>query len=344
MKIARRSEKGILLYFCLFSLVHAAALEAAQLHLSFWPTAIVQQDPDSTGSLYAWPEFKVLLQNKSASSVFSPAEIDRLTAAQLTTLFAPKLGSAIEIMRDEANASWGMAIKGGSNLRQENLELLEPMVQSFISCLATGNEQEVDRMKEVIYAPHLLLSPSGGLNISEEQRQIANRMAANYERNRCEGGSASIPELVQNKVRQYFTVMLRGQGRDVEVTDGVLLVLTNLFKDLLFAPKGLWVRSVLAKIQEHITERMKSFPAVQDGSWLERNYDSFIDFVLLTKNQHGFNKHQYLNIAAACGVDDIGDAFKPFLLKQCLTSGQLLALHLHLGSNDSTHYLKGGKE
>lgn len=327
----------------LCSMVLSTAAQAAQVNLYFWPGPITQEDPTSSGSLYAWPSYEVLLQNKSTQGVYSPAIISDSMATELALRFKADAGSPIKIMRDGSTKTWGLSIPGGSELAASNQTLLEPMLQGFANCLASLTSDELDRMKEVIYAPLTFLdSSSGTVRFDEEQRRIAAKMYETYKNKRCEGGTTVVPELTKKTSRRYFNTLLTGLNPDASVTDGSLLVLTNLYKDLLFASKGLWIRVTLAELQTFIGDVLARFPSLANTDWLDKDYSSFVDFVLLTRDKSGLSKDQYLKLANACGVDAVSQIFSSFPLKQCSNQNRLQVVHLFLNTSEAVLFLGGG--
>lgn len=319
-----------------------SSLEAAVSELHFWPTPVVPYDHERDGGLFGWPEFQVTLHQKNNAGSYTEAAIDDDMARSLNIIFAPKAGSPIQTVRGESSSSWGVTIPGGSALSEANAQLIDPMLTDFIACLGTLDEGKLDRMKEVIYQPASFIA-NNGVALDQDQTNIAAEMYATYQGSRCKNSRMVVPELMKSKSRIYLTAMLTG-NRTAESSEGALLVLSTAFKDLLFGAKGLFVRVALAKIQGFLTERLKVFPALPQGDWFSRNYESFIEYILLTEEEEGFSKEHYLRLGEACGIKTLNDAFKPFPLKSMIADGTLRVITLNLGTTQSTHFFARGPQ
>ena len=78
---------------------------------------------------------------------------DDSLADELSRIFKPASGSVIQIARDATTKTWGLEIPGGHALRSENSQLLQPIVQDFVSCLSTLMPDELTEMKMVLMRP-----------------------------------------------------------------------------------------------------------------------------------------------------------------------------------------------
>lgn len=316
---------------------------AANDDLHFWPTAISVPNPEEHGALFMWPEYRVLLQTKNGSS-YSPAHVDEILAAHLAELFTQGDNAVITQQRDQEARTWGLAIPGGERLREQNRELIPAMAEKFTACLATLTDEELALMKEVLYAPLSFLDPTGGVFINDEYKRVAAKLAFNFQTNRCENARISVPELVQKRSHYYLSVLLTGKADGIVEPSGSLLVITTLFRDMLFSAKGIWVRTTLAALQKFIDERLALLPALNDENLLEQDYENFLDFVLLSRHSNALSYAHYLSIAKAFGVDGIADVFKSFPLKQKIASGQVKVTHITLGSRSSTVFFAGAQQ
>lgn len=316
-------------------------LEAAPIEFHFWPTAVVQHNPEERGTLYGWPQLKVILQKKDAIGNYSPASINSLLASRLNTMFRLNSESIFQIFYDESKAQWGFNISGGSQLRAVNQEMLEPMLQSFVSCLSTLSEDELSILEPLFYAPNSLISNNGTLIIEQEIKDVALKMTANYYRDRCSESQTSVPYLIKTRSRSYLSALLLGIRNIVEVNQSTLLILTSLYSELFFSANGLWVRVALSKIQEFVSARLATLAPPIDSIWLERDYANFLDYILLTRNINGFSKQHYMDLAEACDIKNISDIFKEFPLKKMLEKGKISILHLYIGKSKSTNFIQG---
>lgn len=317
-------------------IMFCAPLMAAPIEFHFWPTAIVRYNPEEGGALYGWPQLKVILHDKDSGGNYSPAVINSSLASKLNAMFPPNPDSIVQKFHDETKAQWGFIIAGGSRLRPANQAMLEPMLQSFVSCLSSLTESELSVMEPVFYAPNALIH-NGILMLDQEIKDAALKMATNFYRDRCIKSQTSVPQLIKNKSRSYLSALLLGISNIVEINQGTLLVLTSLYSDLFFSSNGIWVRAALSKIQELVTAGLETPPS--DSSWLNKDYANFLDYILLTRNSDGFNKNHYLEIAEA-GEIKIYDIFKAFPLKQMLENKKISMLHLHIGTTKSTNFIR----
>lgn len=340
MTLKRIYLKEKIIVLCAW-LMLCGSSRAAPTELHFWPTPVIQHNPEEEGTLYGWPHLKVILQNKDAAGSYSPAAIDGLLAFRLNAMFLLSSESIFHTFYDESKAQWGFNIPGGSQLRTVNQEMLEPMLQSFVSCLSALSEPELSILEPVFYAPNSLISHNGTLMLDQELKDVVSKMTANYYTDRCSKSQTSVPNTIKNRSRSYLSALLLGIDNIVEVNHGTLLVLTSLYSELFFSANGLWVRVALSKIQELVSARLATLAPVIDDSWLEKNYSSFLDYILLTRNIQGFNKHHYLDLAEACGIKNISDIFRKFPLKEMLERKEISILHLSIGKTRSTIFVKG---
>ncbi|HXW53778.1 MAG TPA: hypothetical protein VEL47_06710 [Myxococcota bacterium] len=328
--------KGCVLLIALF----ARCLSADTLDLYFWPTPVVTYESERTGLLYAWPDFKLILQTKDEKSRYAPALVDDALAKKLGILFATTADSPIRIFNDASLKMWGLAIPGGSNLPHVNESFLEAMVGAFVSCLRSLEQNEADRIKEILNAPNSLIARAGEVLLDDYDKEIGNKMYENYRTTRCGTKKAVLPALLETKSRSYLTRLIVGNAETLVPTDGDLLVITTLFHDLLFAKNGLWVRAALGKIREFIEGRMAAYPGINDVSWLAKDYTSYVDAVLLTHRRFGLSKTQYLNLGEICGVDSKKDAFKTCPLKRLNDAGQFSIVNLFIDSLKATFFFR----
>lgn len=318
-------------------MVLGGSAQAAQVDWHFWPTPVTLENPEESGFLYTWPEYRVLLQEKNAQGTYTPAAISDALAGELSRLFKPASGSVIQIARDATAKTWGLEIPGGHALRSENSQLLQPIAQDFVSCLSTLTPDELTEMKLVLMQPGTFVT-----TLDQGKMDIAAKMFENYKANRCQNGTTTVPNLTKSEVEMYLTVLLTG-ATDARVTDGDLLVLTRLYHDLLFATQGLWVRVTLATLKAHIAGAMGGFPVPLRQDWLNSDYSSFVDFVLLTRDTSGLSKAQYLDLASLCGMNSVSQIFSTFALKQCSTQGRVSMIHVVLGASRAVYFVKGGQ-
>lgn len=151
-----------------------------------------------------------------------------------------------------------------------------------------------------------------------------------------------IPARLREKIHSVLSVILSGSGNGFDSVSGIQLVFTKLFHKLLFSPNGLWVRTTLALMQEFIGKRLTLLGAVvKDKTVLERDYESFIDFVLMSKGSSGLAKEHYLSIAKATAIESIADIFKNFPIKQLIHKDILKVVNFHIGTHQSTFFFTG---
>lgn len=304
----------------------------AQVDRHFWPTPIFLEDPEASGYLWAWPEYQVLLQARDAQGVYRPAVISDRLATELARLFPLPSGSAIHVVRDAT--TWGLEIVGGHVLRAENAQLLPAMAQDFVNCLSTLTEVELLEMQMVLSQPRGYVR-----GLDQGQKDVAAKMMSNYRLNRCQNGVTQVPDLTRSEVKRYLAVLLTGQA-DSRVWEGDLLVLTSLYHDLLFATDGLWVRATLGAMKAVILGVMGSHPFPLRLDWLGQDFNSFIDFVLLTRENAGLSNAQYVDLAGLCGVSATSQAFSPFPLSQCVAQQRIDLVRLVLGSSSAAYFVK----
>lgn len=316
------------------SLVLVGGARAAQVDRHFWPTPVTLEDPEETGYLWAWPEYQILLQEKDAQGRYWPAAIGDNFADELGRIFKPASGSVIRIVRDATAKTWGLEIPGGHVLRAENSQMLQPMALDFVNCLSTLAADELAEMKQVLNLPRSFVN-----DLDQRKKDIAARMLSNYKADRCQNGATPVPDLTKSEVKRYLTTLLTGES-DGRVLDGDLLVLTSLYHDLLFATEGLWVRGTLAVLRAFIVAAMSDFPMPTRQAWLDVDYSSFVDFVLLTRDNSGLSKAQYLELASICGVSLVNQVFSPFPLKQCSTQHRVVVVRLVLGTATAVHFVR----
>lgn len=308
--------------------------------LHFWPTSVSVASPSDVQVLFAWPEFKVLLQTKGETS-YLPAKISNALAKRLSLLFAPEKGEPIEVYFDEDKHEWGLSIPGGVQLRQENQKLLLIMEKQFSDCLSTLNEDDLVTMESVFYAPISLLDSDGKVKLSEHEKAVAKAMHARFQTDRCSGGKSLVPALLLERVHRFLSAIITGSwdsfGSNVERQ----AVLTELFRQLLFSKNGLWVRASLDTIRDFVEKRFVLGGKIKDESVLERDYESFIDFILMAKETSGLTIKQYVSIADQTGVHSLVDLFADFPIKKLISQGNLAVTNLHIGSQESTFFFKG---
>jgi hypothetical protein len=331
---------NIMFWLCAFTIAAAQADAEVSADWHFWPTAIKVVDANESGALFSWPEFRVLVQTKNGIA-YSPAIVDDKVVRQLSVIFSPEVGSPVAVSRDSLSYSWGLTIPGGTQLRKENLALLEPMVEKFTACLRTLTLGDLDKIKEVMYSPLSWLDPESGVNLSDEHKQIASSMFASFKAHRCSSGTTAIPDLLRGQARHYLTLLLTGQNSGEDTSVASQLVIATLFHDLLFSVQGLWVRTALSLLQDFIAQRLAKSPALKNTHCLAHDYESFIDFVLVAKDSCGIAKDQFLAIAKATNIDGIADAFKPFYLSRYMSERQLFMINLQLATYKSSYFLSG---
>lgn len=317
---------------------------ALQSDFHLWPTLISVANPEETGVLFSWPEYQVILKTKNESG-YSNATVNSAMADYLTKQFTPAEDSPIEIYRDVASSTWGLTIPGGPILREENRELLAAMAEKFITCLSTLSLAELYALDAVITTPLNYLSGAGGEGLNPSHHEAAATLLKNFEKNRCAttANVAAINKTLRTGVNDFLAAFLTGKGNSLYTLPGTQRVLASLFKDFLFSSKGLWVRVTLAHIQDFVEKQMANAPFLET-SFVERDYDSFVDFVLLTKDTTKLTLAHYLAIAQAMQVNTVADAFKLFPLMRAFTSDRFRVVNMQIGSRKATFFVGGGSE
>lgn len=336
MKIKYSNTFLLAVFVILFS---SSGLAAAEFH--FWPTPIRIADPETSGVLFEWPDYEVILQTKD-NATYTPAKISDELADQFTKTFALEEDSPIMVYQNKDRGEWGFRIPGGFRLRRENLKLLPAMEMHFSNCLSTLSEEDLIAVEEVLLSPLSFLG-ADGVKLTDTHKAIAKTLQANFQANRCKDRVSEISDLLRERIRSFLSVILSDSEITRDSFVGRQLVLTQLFHDLLFSTNGLWVRTTLGLIKEFVEKRLLSSPVVKDKTSIERDYDSFIDFVLMSKDTSGLTKESYLTIADATGISSIIDIFNDFPLNQLVSNGNLIVINLHIGTHQSTLFFKGTK-
>jgi hypothetical protein len=318
-------------------------IEPKNIDMYFWPTAVTN-NYDSESYLYGWPNFKVLLQTKNDKGNYYPAEIDEHISNQMNLIFRQEVDSPIRIFRDNISGHWGLYIPGGSALSINNIQLLRLMVDKLLACMRSLSQEEFNRLSRVFYSPGSYISPAGSIDIDKPQQMVAAKLFEKIKSNTCSEETGVIPDLFEKRISAYFAQLLTGKNEQITVTDGELLVVTTLFRDILFSPHGLWVKAALAKIKEHINNQMEQYPIHKDKTWFGQNYQSFIDFVLLTKNHHRLSKNQYLDVAKVCGINSLIKVFDSCNLLDLIEEEKIITLTLEIGLKKSMHIFKREKK
>lgn len=322
------------------SLLAAQPVVAAARNLVFWPTSINEIDKNKTGTLYAWPEFSVLLHEKTGPSQYEPAVINQAIVDELSLIFKPPNNSPI-ILNDRNTGHFGLRIAGGATLIKNNQHLLTPMLKGFLDCLKVLDVNELDRVKEIIYSPHSFILPTGKIIGTEDHVNIARKMFHLYRQNRCASGSIGIDERTAVHVKNILLTLLVGKHDGEKIIhDGSLLIFTTIFDDLLFAKDGLWVRAVLLMIREFVENTLSQFPSLSDTNVLARNYNNYLDVILSTRKQKQLSKGHYLSLGAICNIRRAADVFLPCPLNQLFETNQIEVLNLTIDATHSTHFVR----
>jgi hypothetical protein len=325
----------------LFAAHTAAAQTSSKNTYSFWPTAVSVADPDTTGLAWSWPEYKVLIQQQTEQGVYVPSKFSPTLAKGLSDIFAPAAGAPIKVEYDASTMQWGLHIPGGE-ARPENEVLVAPFADAFANCLKTLNDAEASLMIQVVYSPASFLDAGRGeAKFTPDYTAAAAKMAANYRSNRCDGGTTEIPNLAKTTSRKHVSALLTGQSDSLGSMNGSLLPLAQLHKELFFSSKGIWVRITLAEIQKHIKERLVKYPSLANTDWTRSDYKTFLDFVLMTRDNSGLTKDQYLFLANGCGIKEVAQIFSEFPLKQCIAQQKVGLLPIQLGNDQGLLFLKG---
>lgn len=309
---------------------------AIKSEMHFWPTPIKAHDTERDGTLFGWPHFSVLLSEKLNDGNYAPAQIDNQLKEKMDDFFPLEPDDVIERFYDPSTAQWGFRISGGNRLKPQHKQMIEPITQAFILCLNSLSSEQIHEIKTVFYAPATHLP--GGENYARPQlQQAVNAMETNYKKNRCSKKNFNTPDLVKDKINLYISNMIDSSLARPSITDGEFLVFTNTFHDFLFSKDGVWVRTALKKIHEFLEKAIKNHPSIEDKQWLNKNYESFIDYILLTFKQSGYDKNHYLSIARKFKITSIFDMFNNLKIKDSIDSGHINIIDIYIAKIKSNY-------
>lgn len=321
--------------FFMISIFFSQNIVAENAELHFWPTLITTtSDPMSSGVLYTWPDYSVVLHTKK-DTTYVPVKIDNAFAEQLSQFFVSDENSPVRVERNASLSMWGLTIPGGARLRSQNAALLAPMTKKFTECLSTLTDDERNLMEDVIAFP-LSVIIGGRVQLSPEHRAAAAAMFARFKTDRC----IKVSITLQKKTEKMLAVLLCGDTQGT-VLPTEIMAQTMLFQELLFSSQGIWVRITLAILQNFITERLIKIPSFEDQTVFEQDYLNFLDFVFTTKGSSNLTIEHYLSIANVLSLHTIADAFKSLPLKQLNENGHIVITTLHIGNQHSTLIRRG---
>jgi hypothetical protein len=325
-------------FFVIFSIIFSWRLHANTLY--FVPTKLRQFNPEAFGMLYVWPHYDAILAYRKDKNNYQKAVFGECAAQQLSEIFRPPPNSNIKIVRDHRTNQWGLTIPGGVATNEKNIILVEPMLNAFISCLETLEQEELDKMEAILYQPASYNRRFFDNDIYDE-KYIAAKMLVNYRANLCGHKITSFTKLLKSKLLDRLDTLLTGHSVDGFFPIFGIMPFTLLFGDFLFAEKGLWAMTTKEVLQQFITDRLREYPAVTRDEWYTSNYDNFLEFIKITSKSHALQKNQYLSIAKNCGISTVREIFDPFLLKECVQSKRLQAVNIHIKETTSTFFLPG---
>lgn len=305
--------------------------------LEFWPSEVITLSPEESGTLYSWPQFFVPLQYLKKEG-YEWANIDDEEASQLNEIFFTN-NSLIRSFRK--GQAWGLYIPGGNVLQPSNIEMLEPMLKDYAACLSSLSEEEVDYMSSIIETPQIL-SNGNRLSNDAEAKKIATKMFRNYVDTRCKKHRTKVPLGLINKMRTYIKAFLIGNTFSAPVYEPILLNISVLHYELFFSVKGIWTRVALQKIKDFVIDRLKTFPVLEDN-YLKNNYKNFIDYIVSTRREMNFSRNHYLQMANINDINSLLSIFHEFPLSSWLKKGKIKHLHLAIGRQKASLFLKGKK-
>lgn len=317
----------------------ANALPSEKQSLYFWPTPIKQSSVSDSRMPFLWPDYQVLLHDRDDKKKYTCAAITEQSSCYLSNLFHPEDDSPIKIVRDGRLKFWGLEIPGGSIQRDANIRLLEPISGYFFACLGTLDEHELEKIERVFYVPEpFLVEP--GLEFDSEYFKIAAKLYSNFQNNLCAENKNEVPSLLKNKIKVILEAMLFKPSQSI-MTDAAIVTFTVLFNKILFSSNGLWMKVTLEEIKNFVLRRIENFPEINELAWAQRNYESFLDFIILTRQNTPLHKYQYITISRALGLNQAQQLFDQFPLSQLVTSNRISIINLNIGNKTSTHFVPG---